>query len=260
MHLIGAIALRVPASERLPTPSADAMASSWVPFAAADLPARGEMRARAGRAVARLAAALHWRRRPRRARILRVVGDAIPASLTGAKAIPRGPGDRGQPAGRALPALPQRTVPGGAVPGHPGARPRRRRNPLVGEGSCGCGSSIDPPQSGDHHAALLPDRGLTPRRPAFAGKTGVERRTDRGRGSLPGDAEGSEATKIVTMKPSLCCAANPAATRRRFLIDAPAFLAGGGRCRGISAPAPPPPPPEAMQAQRVKTSSARNDP
>ena len=60
-----------------------------------------------------------------------IVGDAIPASLTGSKGD-RGarPRDRRRPQARALPAVPFRPVSGGQVPGQYGARSSRRRRAL----------------------------------------------------------------------------------------------------------------------------------
>ena len=48
--------------------------------------------------------------------------------------------------------------PRGAVPGHPGAGPRRRRRALVGGPAAAAHRRCAPAQSRHHHAALLPDR------------------------------------------------------------------------------------------------------
>ena len=98
------------------------------------------------------------RRRTRRCVSYEIVGDAIPASLTGA------PGDPAR--GRAIvadrrvgtvPAVPYRPVPGAAFAGHAGAGPGGRR---VARWSRGADSPADcrcqPAQSGHDHAALLP--------------------------------------------------------------------------------------------------------
>ena len=73
------------------------------------------------------------RRRAQPLRPFAIVGDAIPHRLTGRPGDPaRGRAIVVEPAGGPLPALPFRPVPGGALPGRPRARPRRRRRALVG--------------------------------------------------------------------------------------------------------------------------------
>ena len=124
-----------------------------------------------------------WRRR---LRPYAIVGDAIPASLTGAPGD-RGarPGDRRQPAGRALPA-----VPFAARFPRSGSRATWRRTSRAParagrRASCGCGSSTP--------ARLNPDTimppyyridGLDAGGAGLSRQADPDRRADRGRGGL----------------------------------------------------------------------------
>ena len=122
-----------------------------------------------------------------------IVDDAIPQSLTGAPGDPaRGPGDRREPPGRPVPALPFRPVPGGALPGRP-------RADLAGAGSRSTEGQLRlriVDASRLNRATIMPPYyrtdGLARVAANFARQAGADRRADRGRGRLPDDAQGLE--------------------------------------------------------------------
>ena len=119
-----------------------------------------------------------------------IVGDAIPASLTGAPGdAARGRAIVGQPAGRAVPAVPYR-----AVSRRRGSRARwRRTSPAPARAgrrdSCGCGSSM--PAGSTRTPSCRPIIGSM----ADAGGAGISRqadpdgRADRGCGCISGDVD-----------------------------------------------------------------------
>ena len=115
-----------------------------------------------------------------------IVGDAIPASLTGATGdAARGRIDRRQPAERPLPAVSFRPVPRGAVPGQSGPRSQGDRRALV-RGRVAAAHGRQPQAQRRHdHAGLLRPRRPRPGGAGLSRQANIDRRADRGCGGFP---------------------------------------------------------------------------
>src|SRR6185436_20470945 len=91
--------------------------------------------------------------------------------------------------GGSVPALPQRAVSRGALPGQPRALAGRRRLPLVGGPASAAYRGFQPDQPGDYHAGVSSNRWIHAGGAGIQGQTGAERPADRGRRGLLDDAE-----------------------------------------------------------------------
>ena len=145
----------------------------------------------AGGGALAVAAGLARRRGPQPTRPLvpyEIVGDAIPASLTGAPAIRRAAARSSATAGSgcACCAMPARFRRSGSR-----ARWRRisRASGRAGRRSAPAAPGRRAGQPGYDHAPLLPHGGPDPGRPALPGKPILTRRADRGCGRLSRDLD-----------------------------------------------------------------------
>ncbi len=181
------------------------------------------------------------------AALAHVVGDAIPRLAHRRDGRPRArPRHRRQPPGRPLPALPQRALSRGALPGQPRARSARAPGGDWSEGQLRLrivdSGRINP-------ATIMPayyrTDGLVRVAPGLARQAHPERGADRGRGGLPDDAAGTERTHgAIRVPPGL-----PADRRRR--------RGRAGRSRRSSRSSPRTRPPRRCRRPSARSSGRR---
>ena len=112
-------------------------------------------------------------------------GRRHPAAADGhARRCDARPRHRRQPADGAVPAVPQRAHRRGALPGQPGHRPGRRRQPLERGAAAAAAGRCAAPEPGFADAGLLPRRRAAARGRSLAGPHGAVGAADRGRGGL----------------------------------------------------------------------------